>query len=90
MNFTWTERSTTGFDRAQAAYDRQEPPEPCRICDGTCRVEVEAITDADGCLIYWPTINKPEVECSFCIDGVKQPDGDWEMQRHDSLHDLPR
>jgi len=68
---TFSDRQQASFDRAQAQHDAQEPPEPCRVCDGTCKVEVEAITDSDGCLIYWPTINKPEVECPFCVDGVK-------------------
>jgi len=95
MNDTWTERSTTGFDRAQAAYDRQEPKEypECRVCDGTCRVEVASVFDVDGHERFWPVGRGEhvEVDCPFCEGiGHQQPDPDWEIQRRDSLADLPR
>jgi len=69
-----------------------KPPEnTCHTCDGTCRVEVASVLDVDGKEVWWPNGFSPvEVECPFCVGGEKQPDGDWEMQRHDSLHDLPR
>jgi len=92
MNDTLTERSTSGFDRAQSHYDNMEPPEvrECSVCDSTGRVRVASILDADNKWRTWPLDEELEIDCPFCIDGVKQPDGDWEIQRRDSLEDLPR
>ena len=88
MNDTWTERSSSGFDRAQSHYDSMEPPEvrECVVCDGTGKVEVAIIFDVGGKHLTWPAErNLVEVECPFCVDGAPQPD--WEKQRHDSLHE---
>jgi hypothetical protein len=101
MNDIQAQRSDASFARAQAHYDHMEPPEPyeCRVCDGTGKVTVASILDCDSVEREWPNSivlggksfpDGPEVECPFCVDGVKQWDGDWEMQRQDSLNDLPR
>lgn len=98
MNDTWTERSQSSFERAQSHYDHMEPKEypECRVCDGTGKVTVASILDCDSVEREWPNSivlggksfpDGPEVECPFCVDGVPQPDPDWEMQRQDSLND---
>lgn len=87
MNGTFDERSQSSIHRAQSAY--MEPPEPCRVCDGTRKVRVASIQDVDDRVIYLEG-DGPEVECPFCVDGVPQPDPDWEISRRDSLADLPR
>jgi hypothetical protein len=89
MNDTLTERSTSGFDRAQSHYDNMEPPEnTCQVCDGTGRVEVASVLDVDGKEVWWPNGFSPvDIECPFCVGGVRQPDGDYEIQRRDSLAD---
>lgn len=89
MNDLQTARSDAAFARAQAAYDRQEPPlvRECPLCNGCGRVEVAAFLDCDSKERRWPSPVGPEIECPFCVDGTPPWDGDWEMQRHDSLHD---
>ena len=66
MNGTFDERSQSSFDRAESAH--LEPPEypECRICDGTCRVEVASICDCDGKQHPWPNNTGVDVECPFC------------------------
>lgn len=65
MNDTFAERATSGMDRAQSHYDNMEPPEPCRICDGTGRVRVASIQDVEDRIIYLEG-DGPEVGCPFC------------------------
>jgi len=69
MTSTFDERSTSGFDRAQSHYDNMEPPEPCRVCDGTGKVRVAAIQDVDDRTFYLEG-DGPEVDCPFC-EGVQ-------------------
>jgi len=87
MNETHWERAQSSFDRAQSHYDNMEPPEnTCEVCDGTGKVRVAAIQDVDDRTFYLEG-DGPEVECPFCVGGVRQPDGDYEIQRRDSLAD---
>lgn len=60
-----------GFERAQAAYDTQEPPEEpiCPICNNEGKVEVAVIVGCEGQECRWPEEkfgSRPEVDCPFC------------------------
>ena len=71
MNERLAAQQDASFDRAQAQYDAQEPPEfpECRICNGTGKVEVASFLDVDGIEMPWPrAINAPEVACPSCMD----------------------
>ena len=58
-----------GYDRAAAAYDTAEPPEPpcCHVCDGTRRTQVASVLNADGREVWLPQVFPPvEIDCPFC------------------------
>ena len=57
-----------GFEKAQAEYDRQEPPEypPCHYCDDQGTLEIACLSDVDGHPQEVPESYKHSAPCPWC------------------------
>lgn len=62
------------YQKAQAQYDAQEPPEEreCRFCDGQGVVVVSELKDAGGVRYSFSAQTElPSMPCPICVTGLE-------------------